>query len=72
MSSPRQILLVGGPLDGIVHELYGSLRPEEIDFIGFGDEDDSETPVEHCYRLGDNGEARFILTRPRNNSSRSE
>jgi len=30
MSSPRQILFVGGPLDGIVHELYGGLMPSRI------------------------------------------
>ena len=29
---PRQILLRGGPLEGVVHELYGNIIPAVLEF----------------------------------------
>lgn len=60
MSSPRQILLVGGPLDGVIHELHGGLRPEAI---ALEDLDDPDGPLKHEYRLDpDDGSAQFVRT----------
>lgn len=42
----RQIKLVGGPCDGMCHELYGNIMPEEI-----GMPDESGNGDTHWYRI---------------------
>lgn len=58
--SPRMALVVDGPLEGMIHEIYGSFRPDVIAFpIAEGD------PTRHFYRLDPDGGLRFLHTEPR-------
>lgn len=53
-NSSRHVLLVDGPLAGRVHELYGTIRPEEIGFTG------PDGFFQHYYRLEPDGTARWV------------
>ena len=48
----RQIELRGGPLDGVIHELYGQIMPAAI----FWTDDDG---IEHRYDLNDDATADY-------------
>ena len=60
--SPRTALVVDGPLEGMIHELYGSFRP---DVIAFPPPGDGTSPTRHFYRLDPDGGLRYLRTEPR-------
>lgn len=60
--SPRVAIVVDGPLEGMIHEIYGSFRP---DVIAFPPPGDGTSPTRHFYRLDADGGLRFLRTEPR-------
>lgn len=64
--SPRQIPLVGGPLDGCVHELHGAIPPAKLGLPAKVDPRDyrgivANPPEIHWYAISD-GAGHFLHT----------
>ena len=58
--SPRMAIVVDGPHEGMIHEIYGTFRPDVIAFP-----DDEIRAKFHFYRLDADGGLRYLRTEPR-------